>query len=1050
MLSHLLTASRWRYASGWAPDPQEIRDVISCVEEQSVDGTHRLTATVSLADPGATQLATHRHLIAVDEDGTWNEWRIVSDRDDPAAGRRDIVALSYGYLLARSPLVRLTGPTGITQHAFAWPTKSAAEHLTLTVMQALADMGIDFVEVGDTPTGVRSIDYAHQNAQEALEAIAAAFGAEYLFEVDDENDRVLLHLVDRLGDGVEGVALRDQQNATIDRSRDGLQQRTFVEPVLSGGATIAANRWLATVDGTTITLADPQGGPGPIGIDGQLDGLYLEAQDRTTRTVISDSDATAQTVEVASATGFTSGTLVRVCRGAGGEDLTGLGDPIQIAAHGILAGKLDRSDLLGTPNLARNPILEDWSGGPTTAPDGYTNNSATLTRTTTAGYVQTGSQSCRIQGTFDGRGLIGPSVTIAPSASQPFVSAQATIRVAAGTARVELVATDGTRVWTFPDGVTQVASLSRRDVFDTIGIGGIDLHALGATSVRLYVVQHGATPLDCYLDCHQITESAGQEPFSPGNGANLGWHAAQEDLALRGPFQRQFTVSLLDLARLYGVTVPAETLVLGGMHPLLSEALGEYDKVRLLAWSKDRLEAGRTTVTLSNRPEDFQSLFQRATAVSERRPIEAVVTGGARVIPAVTLSGSTVTAPTGTWKALDVGATIVIPGADTDGAPLVARVSVYATTTTISIVPVPAYNLTGVTAVIGSAADALALSKELGARKASESIIDENGRISRRARDIQGREFARMFAKPIAADPDDLDAVDDGINRRLPPVLLTVKVELLEEEEDDDTVTARVTALDPTDESVATITHNGGDAVDDGTPVDDSTDYVITKPTTRDLFVVFSGFKTGCVTQSAGVLVPRKAAAAAGPSLRMAVARGPIDYTISAIFSGTLTYRKNSDDEGDEVVLDEEDLPLNAARPPSGSDGDDYDFFASLNGQTLGQRIHVPALGPPPQITNLEAVPNYSTDTLTVSWAPAYAPPGVTYNVRVVGYSANHGEDNTDSSVTSPHVFTLALDIEPKGTGGTEFADWDVTVTMIDGFTPIAVAGVNISAATPI
>lgn len=608
--------------------------------------------------------------------------------------------------------------------------------------------------------------------------------------------------------------------------------------------------------GTRLALADPNGNAGPIAFDDQFNGLYVEAADRATRAAIVDTLLATQEVEIAGdGAAFAVGDQVRLCRDATGTDLTYLEDPASVLTYGVVSKALTRSDLNGVANLLPNPTMTQWTGAANVPPDGWAAvGSPTLTRTTTTGLFQTGGKSCRVQTTVDGDGLATPLARIQPTDLTPDVSGFLSFRVASGQIRVELVATDGTVSWLFPDGVTQVASTDLVGQFTMVGVQGIDVRSVRATQARLRIVQHGPTAADVYVDAGQLTESATQDVFTDGIGANLLHQAANQELLDLAPLPAQWTARVADVFRLDGTEWPQSEVVLGAQHRLSDPPLGAADSVRLVSLRRWLLEEGRTEVTLSTEPDDLASILARRATVTRTTGAtpQLTVPSGAQLLTAaaMTAGSAVLTHATAVFRATDVGKTAWVFGAGVGGALLRSVIAGYTNSTTVTLAVAASTTVAAVTALVGSPEDVLTLAVRAGGRNAT-TILDQNGGLSAQAKDAQSRDLTRLFAKPIAADPDTFDSVTDGATyRKQLPVLVITATQV---SSDATTLTCHVAASDPTDAGAPLVTHDGGAAVTNL----GGGDYRIARPTgAGPLLVVFTASKTGCVSQSAGMVVP--------------------------------------------------------------------------------------------------------------------------------------------------------------------------------------------------
>jgi hypothetical protein len=138
---------------------------------------------------------------------------------------------------------------------------------------------------------------------------------------------------------------------------------------------IGLARWVVTnVASNVVTLADPAGGAGPIGADGQFEdgGLYREADG--TLLEITDSSAANQTVTLSSAGSLANGDIVQLRTTSDpstAKPIVELPYPSRITTYGRKVNTFQRSSVIGVPNMAPNAVGRLWSVT-TALPDGYT------------------------------------------------------------------------------------------------------------------------------------------------------------------------------------------------------------------------------------------------------------------------------------------------------------------------------------------------------------------------------------------------------------------------------------------------------------------------------------------------------------------------------------------------------------------------------------------------------------------------------------------------------------------------------------------------------
>jgi hypothetical protein len=190
-----------------------------------------------------------------------------------------------------------------------------------------------------------------------------------------------IDLVDQVGGSAPLLSLRIGKHLVGDTQVTRQRQDQATVVIMRGGdlagfpTAIGLARWLITdLTGSVATLADPAGGAGPIGADGQfVDGaLYREADG--TLLAITDSSFANQTVTLSDPGALAEGDVVQF-RTTSDPDtakpIVELPYPSRVATYGRKVGTFQRSAVIGVPNVAPNGVLNDWPD-PTAMPRGYT------------------------------------------------------------------------------------------------------------------------------------------------------------------------------------------------------------------------------------------------------------------------------------------------------------------------------------------------------------------------------------------------------------------------------------------------------------------------------------------------------------------------------------------------------------------------------------------------------------------------------------------------------------------------------------------------------
>jgi hypothetical protein len=699
----------------------------------------------------------------------WVDVRILDVQDGTGdAGLATITCGGLSTSLAQTPPITLSVAGGKATFTFDGVGLSLEQHLTTYAKPQWDAAGLTFLEIGEVlHTGAIDVSYAGDHVWSAFQKYKEVTSYEPSFRPDLSTGVVYVDWIPsdgtiRIGGDFEldsdGVAILDSNdlptpdsdfgdqltdegprlvaeiNAAITRTRSNTEQRTRVFGIGANGITIAEATWVvAAVASDVIELADLGGGVGPILVDDQLNGLYLEAEDRTTRTLISDSSVDDQTVTVADDSAFTVGDRVRIRADSAGTKLLSLDDPAEVATHGVIAGTISRPDLPETVNIMLNADQSIWTGASSDPADGWAAvGTPTLTRTTTAAHVQIGTYSCRVQTNADGEGYAGPNTDVVLTASDPYVSGFLSFKLVSGKVRVELVATDGVDSWTFPDGVAQKAFATAAGVFVQVGVAGIDLLAAGVTSVRMRVVQDGPGTAEMYVDAGQVTESPGQLPLVIGAGPTQLWQAVNAELAIAAPTRVRYEGAVLDFYRLAPTVYPYHKLIRGALHTVDDAELGIVEGVRLLEVREWLHEPARTTAVFSSLASDLRSLRERLA-----RPRRAIASGNAKVIGAhsdartlfdfvTTNTDETGTSVMADFVAGDVGKTLWVFGAGPSGAILKTTVASVTDEDEIEMADAASASLTDALAILGEAAAVITLAGQIGNTGGADPTVDPN------------------------------------------------------------------------------------------------------------------------------------------------------------------------------------------------------------------------------------------------------------------------------------------------------------------------------------
>lgn len=588
-----------------------IPEISDAIETQRLEGDDALAISMRRESDAWAQVREHRVVRVVYDDDTWSEWRIGKTdqlREDGLTA--SLPCLPPLFDLARGGLIERTETDGTVSPEFdllGLTPSTLVSNPILTAAPSYFSLGtVD-------PTAVVDLPFRFDTALSALRELAKLTGCELDVRRDDAASKYKVDILNQIGAAAATITVRTARNMIgVRRLTETDQQATRIYG--KGGGedgfrlTLGQNYWKITaIAGSDVTLADPSGGPAPIGFDDQLNGLYLRKEGAGSGTLINDSAVATQKATLASVAGLAVNNLVRITKNSAGDELTYLEMPTDKALYGTLLGILDRSDIPPVRNLVANPQLNgtyssslpaSWSkvGTPTTSEE------------TNALYARRGGKSCKVVATIDGQGIECSAIVLIPTASKPYFSAFVTLQIASGRVRVEVV--DVTNGVSYPDGKTGKAWSNQSNVWTDLGVEGLDLNAVTCVSAKLRIVaDSGAATF--YVDSAQLTQTAGQEPFYAGNGANALWQAVNAELLDRSAPQVTIDLSLIDLNRLDAATFPYDQVVKGGLVRAYDEDLGIDVTTRIVSVERNLRRPGETKVQLTNRPDYLTDILVR-------------------------------------------------------------------------------------------------------------------------------------------------------------------------------------------------------------------------------------------------------------------------------------------------------------------------------------------------------------------------------------------------------------------------------------------------------
>jgi hypothetical protein len=594
-----------------------------CTADTQLTGTTELTLACAINAPGAVELLEQRVLRIWEDDTHFDEWRIsvrkqIADSEVRITG----AALETFIGLRPSPIGQVNA--GVRAYNLDVVGLKPSEIFDQYILPSLTADGIAWLARGaidqDTPIDL-TLDWDSPLA--ALKKIADGLKLEIQFR----RNAVAGYYVDfltKIGAAAATVDVRYEKNLRdhqLDRTTDEQANRVFPRGGSESGvrATIARARWLVNnVAGNVVTLADPLAGDGPIAFNNQLNGLYLRKVDGTL-TLITASSAGAQTVTVASAAGVAALDLIEFRANVGGDDLTWLDSPADQTTYGVVVGHPDFADVPGTNNVIPNPAGRTWPAG--TLPTGYTNiGGGTPSKNVAAPFFRTvNAQSIKYIAAAANQGVRTPAGKIFPTDTKPYGSGYASLWIASGKVRCELVLTTGAGTKILPVAPA-IASSALLGQWLDLGVSGENFKSLGVTDVAVQVLSDGGAAT-FYIDRAQATNTDAQLPFFEGSGGTRLWQLGNEALLLRAAPPAAFTIAIADLARLDPNDANAIPELGAAVNVTDARVNGGTVGSRIAGVRINYLALADTTLLISNRLEDLTGALERPTRVVRLEPV---------------------------------------------------------------------------------------------------------------------------------------------------------------------------------------------------------------------------------------------------------------------------------------------------------------------------------------------------------------------------------------------------------------------------------------------
>lgn len=335
---------------------QDLSHVLECEESLRVDGNDALRVTVPQLYVRRRGFKLRQVLRLTDALGDIREYRVRRVERDPMGSTATIYGAPVLYDLAAAGLVR--GPDGSTVLS---ASLTPAQWIDTYVLANLAADALPWLTRG-TLHFTAYVTLALENVTRLglLRALAEKVGGELQLRRTGEG-AYAIDLLTEIGSTVtraEAHYGRNLLSAVLEEDDGNLA--TIIQPsntkpnANAAPVSMLQMAWRITgVAGTgpyALTLADPTGAPGPIYVDGQLDGYWLVAKDDTKIEILS-STASAQEVTVASLGTLALGMQVGLVRSSAGAVIEEVANDAALALYGRVVAPLAVGTARGERNL---------------------------------------------------------------------------------------------------------------------------------------------------------------------------------------------------------------------------------------------------------------------------------------------------------------------------------------------------------------------------------------------------------------------------------------------------------------------------------------------------------------------------------------------------------------------------------------------------------------------------------------------------------------------------------------------------------------------------
>lgn len=339
---------------------------------RALDNSERLTLQVPWDAAYLSSLTSNTVVSVTDDLARTYEWYISQIDDSAASPSNPTVTITAEPAIM---FLQDCGPIYDTYATSDYPVfnnglvnATPYQYLSTYIMPWLSAMGYSWISIGTVDYSSRvSVAWNKWSPLQIIQEVAAKTQNEIEFRRNGTTGYYIDIIALRNSSAATRLLRTDRNVLWLQRTRRKDPIRNAISPtgmVAAGeieSATLGMAAWkVSAISGTNITLADPNGGDGPIAYDDQLNGLYLLKSDATL-VQITDSVQATQVVTVSSAAGITVNDHVEIRKNSSGNYLTELTNPAAVTAYGRIAGAIEDTSLRGERNHVPNPLFSTWS-----------------------------------------------------------------------------------------------------------------------------------------------------------------------------------------------------------------------------------------------------------------------------------------------------------------------------------------------------------------------------------------------------------------------------------------------------------------------------------------------------------------------------------------------------------------------------------------------------------------------------------------------------------------------------------------------------------------